>query len=225
MLPSGPWPRPRRRLFAGGVLLVHRSGGGGLVREGWYSCRMNSDQVAVELASLRAAFGVDDESDAALGWEAVHAFEGEHGIVLPEPYRTFVAEIADGSPSGPPEYGLLPLAELPDDWGDEERERDPGRPFPLVEAWMWEDDDSDPDEETETLLDQVYNHGSIVLGTDGCAMNWHLIVTGAHRGHVWMIGDVGAVPFGAEFGSTSAQSGFAGWVRHWAEKRPWYDTA
>ncbi|WP_406369691.1 hypothetical protein [Streptomyces sp. NBC_01550] len=67
---------------------------------------------------------------------------------------------------------------------------------------MWEDD-SDQFEDADEILEQVYNHGSIVLGTDGCAMNWHLIVTGPHRGHVWLITDVGAVPFGEQFGYTT----------------------
>ncbi|MEV7447965.1 SMI1/KNR4 family protein [Streptomyces nigra] len=186
---------------------------------------MNVDQAdPAELALLRAAFDADDGGGPAHGWEAVHAFEAEHGIVLPEPYRTFVAEISDGSHFGPPEYGLLSAAELPDDWGGEEQERDLSRPFPLVEAWMWEEDD-DSVEDADAALDQVYNHGSIVLGTDGCAMNWHLVVTGPHRGHVWMISDVGAVPFGEQFGFTTAEPGFAGWVRHWAENKPWYDAA
>jgi hypothetical protein len=44
----------------------------------------------------------------------VHAFEAEHGIVLPEPYRTFVAETADGSSSGPPEYGFVSLSAVPE---------------------------------------------------------------------------------------------------------------
>lgn len=188
---------------------------------------MNCDQAdPAELAALRAAFGVDDGGESALGWEAVRVFEAEHGIVLPEPYRTFVAEITDGSSSGPPEYGLLSVAEPPDDWrdGDDERDRDLSKPFPLTEAWMWEED-PDPSEDFEEVLDRVHHHGSIVLGTDGCAMDWYLVVTGPHRGHVWLITDVGAVPFGAEFGFTTGESGFAGWVRHWAANKPWYDAA
>ncbi|MFE3659748.1 SMI1/KNR4 family protein [Streptomyces sp. NPDC059165] len=186
---------------------------------------MNIDQAdPAELAALRAAFDADDGGESALGWEAVRAFEAEHGIVLPEPYRTFVAEIADGSSSGPPEYGLLPVAELPDDWGDDEQVRDLSEAFPLTEAWMWEEDEA-PADDADELLEQVYDQGSIVLGTDGCAMNWHLIVTGLHRGHVWLISDVGAVPFGAQFGFTTGEPGFAGWVRHWAENKPWYDAA
>jgi hypothetical protein len=37
--------------------------------------------------------------------------------------------------------------------------------------------------------------------------------------------DVGAVPFGAQFGFTTAEPGFAGWVRHWAANKPWHDAA
>ncbi|KOU60533.1 hypothetical protein ADK57_30340 [Streptomyces sp. MMG1533] len=184
---------------------------------------MNTDQASPEdLTALRAAFAVDDGGESALGWEAVHAFETEHGVVLPEPYRTFVAEMTDGSFQGPPEFGLVGLAELPDDWEDEGRDRDPAEPFPLTEAWLWEDDDR-PQEEIEPLLERVRDHGSIVLGTDGCAMYWHLVVTGPHRGHIWTITDVGAAPFGAEFGYTTAEPGFAGWVGHWAAGKPWFD--
>ncbi|MGI5238907.1 SMI1/KNR4 family protein [Dactylosporangium sp. CA-139066] len=175
-----------------------------------------------DLAELRAAFMVDDAGASALGWPGVHAFEAEHGIVLPEPYRTFVAEISDGSFSGPPEYGLLGVAEKPGDWGDDRPARELAAPYPLTGAWLWEED-SRPSEEIEPLLGPVFDHGSIVLGTDGCGMYWHLIVTGPHRGHIWNISGEGAMPFGAEFGYTTGASGFLGWVRHWAAGQPWFD--
>ncbi|MBT3154506.1 SMI1/KNR4 family protein [Streptomyces sp. CHD11] len=107
---------------------------------------MNTDHAdPADLAAIRAAFEGTEGREPALGWDAVRAFEAEHGVVLPEPYRTFVAEIADGSASGPPHYGLLPLARLPDDWdGEEEVERDPSRPFPLTEAWLWEEEQAGP---------------------------------------------------------------------------------
>ena len=41
--------------------------------------------------------------ESALGREAVRAFEADHGVVLPEPYRTFVVEMSDGSFQGPPD--------------------------------------------------------------------------------------------------------------------------
>lgn len=184
---------------------------------------MNNDHVdAGELEALRAAFSIDDGGASALGWEAVHAFETEHGVVLPEPYRTFVAEISDGSYTGPPKYGLLGLAELPSDWHDDGTDRDLAKPFPITEGWLWEEDDERYDD-PDAVIDQVVNHGSVVLGTDGCAMNWHLVVTGPHRGHIWHVTDVGAMPFGAEFGHTTAEAGFAGWVRHWAAGKEWFD--
>jgi hypothetical protein len=189
---------------------------------------MDTDHATpAEIAALRAAFGVDDGGESALGWEAVRAFEAEHGVVLPEPYRTFVAEVTDGSYQGPPDYGLVPLAELPDDWGDGRPVRDLSRPFPLTTAWLWEDDEDDDrsEEELAELEAAVFGHGSVVLGTDGCGMYWHLIVTGPHRGHIWNISGEGAAPFGAEFGHTTAESGFAGWVAHWAAAKNWCDAA
>lgn len=124
---------------------------------------------------------------------------------------------------GPPAYGLLGLAELPGDWGGEAAERDLGKPFPLTEAWLWEEDEGEDDAERDAAVDRVLLHGSVVLGTDGCAMDWHLVVSGPHRGHVWQVTDVGALPFGAEFGHTTATSGFTGWVRHWAAGKEWFD--
>lgn len=174
-----------------------------------------------DLAMLRAEFGPDN---TPLGWEAVHAFEAEHGVLLPEPYRSFVATIGDGSYTGPPEYGLVELAAVPSDWGKDRPERVLAKPFPLTEAWLWEGEER-AESEFEDVLDAVFDHGSIVLGTEGCGMYWHLIVTGEQRGHIWQITDVGAVPFGAEFGHTTAQPGFAGWVRHWAEGKDWWDEA
>lgn len=54
-------------------------------------------------------------------------------------------------------------------------------------------------------------------------MDWHLVVTGFHRGHIWHITGEGALPFGAEFGFTTGEAGFAGWVAHWAANKPWFD--
>jgi hypothetical protein len=172
------------------------------------------------LAELREAVGADDDGASALGRPAVRAFEQRHGVVLPEPYRSFVAEVSDGSKAGPPDYGLVGLEDLPADYGSDGSERDLARPFPLTEPWLWEGDDDEPD---EARLQSVFDDGSIVLGTDGCGMNWHLIVTGPHRGHVWMISGEGAMPFGAEFGHTTGEPGFAGWVRHWAAGEEWFD--
>lgn len=171
-----------------------------------------------DLAALRAAF----PGRQGLGWPGVRRFEQEHGIVLPEPYRTFVAEICNGCPSGPPDYGLMALGDLPRDWGANRPTRVLAKPFPLTAAWIWEDEGR-PDADLEVLLAPVFDHGSIVLGTDGCGMYWHLIVTGDHRGQIWLISGEGAQPFGAPFGYTTSAPGFAGWVRHWAAGNDWFD--
>lgn len=171
-----------------------------------------------DLAMLREEFGPDS---APLGWDAVYAFESEHGIVLPEPYRSFVATIGDGSYSGPPDHGLMELGVLPPDWGADRPERDLGQPFPLTGQWIWEGGGAPEPDEDE--LAPVYDHGSLILGTDGCGMYWHLIVTGEHRGHIYLIDEMAATPFGAEFGLTSGRPGFAGWEKHWAEGKEWWD--
>ncbi len=73
----------------------------GAVGAGWYPCP--HEQRSGHPGGTRgAARGVRHgrRRESALGWAAVHAFEAKHGIVLPEPYRTFVAEVTYGSYSG-----------------------------------------------------------------------------------------------------------------------------
>lgn len=91
-----------------------------------------------ELAALREIFASRPEAVPPVGSEMVRSFEAEHGTVLPEPYRTCVAEICDGLRAGPPSYGLLPLAQSPSDWGPDRPERLLAEHFPLTEAWLWE---------------------------------------------------------------------------------------
>jgi SMI1/KNR4 family protein SUKH-1 len=191
----------------------------------WYELRMNPEHADPEdLAAIRSALAIDDNGACALGWDAVRAFESQHRVVLPEPYRTFVAEISDGSRLGPPEYGLVGLAQLPNDWGKDRPVRDLSKPFPLTQAWFWGNDPR-PQEEIGPILGKVFDHGSVVLGTDGCGMYWHLIVTGEHRGHVWLITGECAAPFGLESGdlTLAGEPGFAGWVKRWAAGEFWFD--
>jgi hypothetical protein len=161
---------------------------------------MDTEQAdPAELAFLRSVFGREggggdagvggsrdrdpdrgpDGAGAPLGWEGVREFERRHGVVLPEPYRTFVAEIADGWRAGPPDHGLVPLASLPPDWGNGRPERVLSRPFPLTRGWYWDDEGAEPCAELDARIEEVFNHGSVVLGTDGCGMYWHLVVRSA----------------------------------------------
>ena len=155
-----------------------------------------------------------------LGEEAVVAFERRHGVTLPDPYRGFVARVGNGCPDGPPHYGLVGLGEPSHPAGGLELRRDSlSRPFPLQDAWVWEDD-PDPDEgRLQAVLD-----GCLPLGTDGCGMEWVLIVTGPQRGHVWLLSGEGAQPWDPRTGYTTGGAGFVGWVAHWTAGRPWWDS-
>ncbi|TDD60711.1 SMI1/KNR4 family protein [Actinomadura darangshiensis] len=175
-----------------------------------------------DLRALRDAFA-PEHREPPLGWDALRRFEAEHDVVLPEPYRTFVAEICDGYTGGPPGYRLVELAGAPVGTPDGHVQRALAEPFPLTEAWLWDADDSRSEEEIRAVVERVFGDGSIVLGTDGCGMDWHLVVTGPHRGHVWNICGEGAQPFGTGFGHTTGRPGFAGWVEHWVSGEPWWN--
>jgi hypothetical protein len=177
---------------------------------------LNRDRSLAMLSEIYS----DADTEPPLGWEAVYAFEAEHRIILPEPYRSFVALITTGGEAcGPPYYGLLAPGARHYSWPD----YGPialDEPFPLTEAWIWEDNEVRGDGITP---EDVYTRGALPLGTDGDGLFWVLIVTGPHRGHVWCITDVGAQPFGREFGFTTGDSGFLGWVTHWFSGSEWWD--
>jgi SMI1 / KNR4 family (SUKH-1) len=145
----------------------------------------------------------------------VTEFEVKHGVTLPEGYRRFLIEVANGG-EGPPHYGLASLGSGPRSsyrpetayW---EQLPDVAKPFPFTKPWVWEDEDSS-DEGTQ---EQV-RHGSIYLGTDGCGMDWHLIVTGPERGNIWLITGEGMQP-------TSPKRDFLTWYSKWLDGLGWED--
>ncbi len=144
--------------------------------------------------------------EPAIGHEAVAAWEAESRVVLPEPYRTFVAEIGNGSSLGPAgDGGLQPLGRLPGSWPDL-GPRQPGEPFSLQEAWVREDDEEGGPEDPR--IDAAYNKGSVVLGSEDGRSFWLLPTTGPRRGEVWMVADVGAIP-----ARDDHAWGFEEWVR------------
>ncbi|MDQ1009509.1 hypothetical protein QFZ82_003994 [Streptomyces sp. V4I23] len=168
------------------------------------------------LDTLRAAFP-SEWREAPLGWDGVAAWETANGVVLPEPYRSFVAEIANGSALGPAEDGgLLPLDWLPPSWPDL-GDRNVTAPFPLEAAWAWEYEE-DAEGDIEERSNAVYNHGSIILGAEDGPMYWLLVVTGPQRGKIWLVADVGAHPYP---GPDAA--GFLEWVQRWQAGGTWWD--
>jgi hypothetical protein len=162
---------------------------------------MTDPDVASQVQRLREQLA-QDPVDPPAGWPAVEAFEARHGVVLPEPFRTFTATVTSGGTDcGPEGYDLRTLA-------DDLPGPPLGDPFPLTEAWIWCDGDEGP----AGVADDDAFGGLLPLGAES---DWFLVVTGAHRGHVWQVTDDGAQPFGREFGHTTAASGFLGWVEHW----------
>ncbi len=150
-------------------------------------------------------------------------FEARHRIALPKAYRAFLLCIGDGG-DGPPEYGIPKLGEIvthktrhTDAHLREcyEEFRFVREPFPLLETWVWENE-NDPN---EAVMIAAQRHGHLYLGTEGCGLNWVLIVTGPERGFVWQIAGEGAQP-------TIPRRDFLTWYEDWldgTEPDGWWD--
>jgi hypothetical protein len=135
-------------------------------------------------------------------------FECANGMSLPPDYREFLLKIGNGG-VGPPHYGLCSLGKTPPDF--DLKATDLSRPFPFTRPWIWEDGDTSPEGEK---LD-VYR-GVLILGTDGCAQYWALVVRGPDLGKIWMIADVGIAP-------TIPSMTFTEWYEAWLDgKKEWW---
>lgn len=197
------------------------------------TCEDVEDTIPDALALLHDAFPAQVRR-RPLGWKALRSWEDRQGVVLPEPYRTFVAEIANGTDEGPPdEGGLLPLGEKPASWVRWEADcwmspapfdgtavRRLGQPFPLEEEWQWEYDYYDHALHSDTLH-QIYQCGSVLLGSDRPGEYWTLVVTGPRRGQVWWLRDGCAAPY-ADAPSARLGGGFHGWIRDWHVGQGWW---
>lgn len=121
-------------------------------------------------------------------------FETRFKVRLPEDFRTFLRVVGNGG-AGPPFYDLVRLGEIPEDYGTcfgvsaTDFLEGLHRPFPFTEHWVWE---GEPDEKPG--LHEAIHHGNLVLGTEGCAMFWLLVVNGPQRGQIWYLADVGIQP-------------------------------
>jgi len=142
----------------------------------------------------------------------LRAFEQAHHVELPPDYRLFLEQVGNGGP-GPPAYGLRPLGAAEAWWPEEQRAawqhfQAIQRPFPFRQLWCWEDE-AEPD---PAQLAAVYD-GTIYLGTDGCGIDWALVVTGPQRGYVWQLTDVGLLP-------CQPACTFLAWVSQWLQHDP-----
>lgn len=136
--------------------------------------------------------------DPPLPLSEIEKFEHIHQIVLPEEYREFLLKVGNGG-EGPPQYGLLPLGKALNGLDDL------SKPFPFIEEWVWESE-SNPNEE---LIKKV-GHGRLILGDEGCARYWALIVNGPQRGFMWDLADVGIQP------CVPARN-FLSWYEYWLD--------
>lgn len=137
---------------------------------------------------------------------ALERFEVGAKVRLPDEYRAFLSSTRR-LPAIVPFYGMVPPGHPADGTDKPPPIADLARPFPFVETWIWEDDrEFDAPAEAWTAAMQArweaIKHGILWLGTDGCALNFALVVTGPRRGEVWQIADVGlarAEPGGGSF--------------------------
>ncbi len=151
--------------------------------------------------------------------EAVHRFENQHGIHLPEDYRQFLM-LAGGSGAGP-YYGILPLdkwdsvvgsySSLPADYL--------ARPSPLVPGTEPKLSSAD----NESVIDPRGERfqGSIALVSQGCSCYAVLIISGPARGRVAYVNE--------EYPQTSyfpENPNFLSWYERWLDElRAGYETS
>jgi len=84
--------------------------------------------------------------------------------------------------------------------------------YPFTRPWVWEEGSLS----AEGTDDQVEN-GQLYLGTDGCGMDWVLIVTGPDRGNIWFRCGEGITP-------TSPKRDFLRWFEDWLDGvRNWWE--
>jgi len=104
--------------------------------------------------------------------EWVVQIESLMGCRLPEQYRRFVTEFADGGAG--PEYGILPLERLLKPHQDRSWMAELARPFPAptTVAEMREIGYSAP--------------GVLMVSEIGCGAHYWLVLSGSQRGFVWV---------------------------------------
>ena len=128
----------------------------------------------------------------------VEGFEKKYGIELPDEYRSFLLNVADGGIMLD-NFPLLSLRDLEVNKGIVQRE------FPFSDYWIWEDED-DID---EAKIKEI-EYGNLALIDIGCAQTWNLILHGKCAGEMWCFTDVGIQP-------ACPRRGFLSWFEYWLD--------
>lgn len=153
----------------------------------------------------------------ALALEEVEKFEKKYHISLPEGYKSFLVKIGNGG-DGPPTHGLVSLGLEGKDWTKWTKEKYANsqklnQDFPFEDCWIWEDELETPEKKNRMI--QIYQ-GCLYLGTDGCGIDWMLIVSGKERGQIWQFTDVGIQP-------CAPKRDFLSWYEYWLDgKTDWW---
>ncbi len=163
---------------------------GGRQVAGVPSLIMNTEQVKSKITEK--GYTLHDP----LSESQIRAFEVKHEIKLPQDYRDFITKIGCGG-DGPPDYNLDPF-DIDEDFPNL------SKPFPFTTHWIWELGDESNEGGMEDL-----NSGNICLGTDGCGVDWYIIVSGPQRGKIWMISGEGIQPL---FPSRTFSEWYAAWL-------------
>lgn len=123
------------------------------------------------------------KKEAELAW-----FEQQHGIQLPEGYRTFLLRVTNGGAG--PFYGLLRLesGRVDDiDYPDAGRLLDPSQPFPHTEPWNLENTSGLDHAEFETeYFAPKWANGLLRIANYGCGISVNLVVNGPDYGKIWV---------------------------------------
>ncbi|MFI5532016.1 barstar family protein [Kitasatospora sp. NPDC051853] len=117
-----------------------------------------------------------------LAEETIRSFESQHAVRLPDSYRSFLKDIADGGAG--PAHGLVGLMEEVDQeealYDLREEDRCAGflsAPFPHTGEWPGPGKGGDAGYSVE---------GSLVIAEEGCGMFHRLVITGSNAGQVWL---------------------------------------
>ena len=109
---------------------------------------------------------------------------------------------------GPPHYKLLDLKssiKLSLDFANDEDFL--AKKFPLENYLVWEG--VKLSEQENEKRNKIYM-GNLILGEDGCAMYWSLIVSGTQKGQIWQFTEVGVQP-------CAPKLTFLDWYEYWLD--------
>jgi len=143
----------------------------------------------------------------------VTAFETANGLRLPEEYRLYLTQIANGGAG--PFYGLNALGDNGDQTVDLSKDFEFDRSATLLLAAVFEEEDAD---ELYEIAWRMANQGIIYLAHEGCGMYSVLVIKGKEHGCVWysdFSNDVGLFPL--VYPQTGEPLGFFDWFEIWLD--------